>query len=30
VGSIEVNVSDDVEKRFRMLTMRLFGYGKVL
>jgi len=28
VGSIKVNVSDDVEKRFRMLAIRLFGYGK--
>nr|MDO8043851.1 hypothetical protein [Candidatus Baldrarchaeota archaeon] len=28
MGSIKVNVSDDVEKRFRMLAMRLFGYGK--
>ncbi|MHA1582418.1 MAG: hypothetical protein ACTSYM_08035 [Candidatus Baldrarchaeia archaeon] len=28
MGSIRVNVSDGVEKRFRMLAMRLFGYGK--
>jgi len=28
MGSIKVNISDDVEKRFRMLAMRLYGYSK--
>lgn len=28
MGSIKVYVSDEVEKRFRMLAMKLYGYGK--
>ena len=28
MGSIKVYISDDVEKRFRKLAMKLYGYGR--